>query len=241
MAYPRRAIITPRLVLYEIRLPLLIAGLALVVIAGATVARTATTVETAQPVPARAEHVDRSGPRPTLTATPSAEPAPTPEFTPTPTVTSPKATPKATAKPTAKATPKPTPKASATTPKATTSTAGGGSCPTLQGGGTARTRVLHQALCARFPQVKTYYGARNESGSFHGTGQAIDAMVYSDRATGQAIADWARANAGTYGITEVIWQQRIWTTQRASEGWRVMADRGSITQNHFDHCHISVR
>jgi hypothetical protein len=60
-------------------------------------------------------------------------------------------------------------------------------------------------------------------------------------AAGQQIATWARANAGALGITEVIYAQRIWTTQRAGDGWRGMSDRGSATANHYDHVHLSFR
>ena len=52
------------------------------------------------------------------------------------------------------------------------------------------------------------------------------------------LAAWLRANYASLGITEIIYQQRIWTTQRASEGWRAMEDRGSATANHYDHIHV---
>jgi len=35
-------------------------------------------------------------------------------------------------------------------------------------------------------------------------------------------------------------RQRIWDVRMASSGWVPMADRGSITANHYDHVHISV-
>ena len=35
--------------------------------------------------------------------------------------------------------------------------------------------------------------------------------------------------------------RRIWSTSRAGEGWRPMADRGSATENHRDHVHINVK
>jgi hypothetical protein len=37
----------------------------------------------------------------------------------------------------------------------------------------------------------------------------------------------------------VIWRQRIYD-MRGSGGWRQMEDRGSVTQNHYDHVHVSV-
>ena len=59
--------------------------------------------------------------------------------------------------------------------------------------------------------------------------------------TGDAIAAYVRANAAALGVTEVIWEQKIWTTQRASEGWRWMSNRGSATANHYDHVHVTTR
>ncbi len=60
------------------------------------------------------------------------------------------------------------------------------------------------------------------------------------RAQGQAVADYVRAHATELGVTYVIWRQHIWSVARSSEGWRLMEDRGSPTQNHFDHVHVSV-
>ena len=54
---------------------------------------------------------------------------------------------------------------------------------------------------------------------------------------GDAVAAYAIANAGRLNIKYVIWKPRIWLP---GSGWRGMADRGSPTQNHFDHVHISV-
>ncbi|WP_432559475.1 SH3 domain-containing protein [Granulicoccus sp. GXG6511] len=114
-----------------------------------------------------------------------------------------------------------------------------GNCAPLRGL-QPRTEAVHQALCANFPAIGSYGGVRADWDAEHPSGRAIDAMT-SNQAVGDAVANWARANAGRYGITEVIWNQRIWTTQRAGEGWRMMSDRGSATANHRDHVHISVR
>jgi hypothetical protein len=73
----------------------------------------------------------------------------------------------------------------------------------------------------------------------HGDGLALDFMV--DRATGERLAEYAQANAQRLGIRYIIWWQRIWNIEKAGEGWREMADRGSITQNHKDHVHISLQ
>jgi hypothetical protein len=108
----------------------------------------------------------------------------------------------------------------------------------MESGIVAQAVVLHRAVCAHFPQVTTYGGWRGDGE--HVDGHAIDIMVYADHATGQAIADWVRANASTLHVDDVIWSQHIWTTQRASEGWRMMPDRGSTTANHYDHVHVRV-
>lgn len=117
-------------------------------------------------------------------------------------------------------------------------------CPSGSGGSgmesglTSNAVKVHRAVCAAFPSVSTYGGIRGGGGN-HGTGHAVDIMVSSD--TGDAIAAYVRQHASKLGVTEVIWRQRIWTTQRASEGWRPMSDRGSATDNHYDHVHVTVR
>jgi uncharacterized protein YgiM (DUF1202 family) len=128
--------------------------------------------------------------------------------------------------------------------KPTASTSGGlSSAPCASGSGVegglgANAIAAHRAICARFPQVTSYGGYRPGSAN-HSSGRALDVMVSG--AAGQEIATWARANAGALGITEVIYAQRIWTTQRAGDGWRRMSDRGSATANHYDHVHLSFR
>ena len=97
---------------------------------------------------------------------------------------------------------------------------------------------VYRAICAAFPQV-TSFGGRRASNDFHGTGQAVDAMI-SDSAVGWRLANWIRAHASELGVSEVIYSQKIWTVQRSGEGWRGMPNRGSATANHFDHVHVSV-
>jgi hypothetical protein len=55
---------------------------------------------------------------------------------------------------------------------------------------------------------------------------------------GDQVAQYAISNAGRLGISYVIWKQHIWNVRGG--GWRPMEDRGSLTQNHWDHVHISV-
>ncbi|MDO5735853.1 MAG: SH3 domain-containing protein [Propionibacteriaceae bacterium] len=98
-------------------------------------------------------------------------------------------------------------------------------------------KVLRK-LCAQFSSITSYGGYRAGSSGYHGSGRAIDAMISGD--AGWDVANWARANASSLGVVEVIYQQKIWTTQRSGDGWRSMSDRGGATANHYDHVHISV-
>lgn len=116
------------------------------------------------------------------------------------------------------------------------------SCPAaarVESGLTERTRGVLRAICNEFPNVGSYGGYRSGGGSYHSQGRAIDVMISGE--AGWEVARWVRANAGELGVIEIIYAQRIWTTQRAGEGWRGMADRGSSSANHYDHVHVSVR
>jgi uncharacterized protein YgiM (DUF1202 family) len=97
---------------------------------------------------------------------------------------------------------------------------------------------------ANFPQIKTYYGVRADSIPDHPSGRAIDLMIpsyKSNKALGKKIADYYKSRARELNIDYIIWDQHIWSVARSKEGWRYMADRGSDTQNHKDHVHISVK
>lgn len=106
----------------------------------------------------------------------------------------------------------------------------------VEAGLAATTIAVHRAVCAAFPQITTYGGARADG--MHGQGLALDVMVSSD--LGTEVAEYVRAHAAELGVTEVIWRQRIWTTERGGEGWRPMEDRGSATANHMDHVHVTT-
>ena len=80
-------------------------------------------------------------------------------------------------------------------------------------------------------------GYRAGDSGDHGAGKAADIMV-DNFAEGDAIAAFVMAHAGELNVKYVIWKQRIW---HPGGGWKAMADRGSPTQNHMDHVHITVR
>jgi hypothetical protein len=96
--------------------------------------------------------------------------------------------------------------------------------------------TVFEAVCSRFPSITTYGGYRADGE--HSDGKAIDIMVSGE--TGWQVAEYLRANAGTFGLYDIIYSQKIWTSERSSEGWRSMEDRGSTTANHYDHVHVKV-
>ncbi len=69
--------------------------------------------------------------------------------------------------------------------------------------------------------------------SDHPRGLAVDFMTRGEQ--GDRIADCALANREALGISYVIWKQRV----NYGDGWERMADRGSDTENHYDHVHVS--
>ncbi|TCJ90230.1 hypothetical protein DFR71_6121 [Nocardia alba] len=79
-------------------------------------------------------------------------------------------------------------------------------------------------------------GAHGRYDGDHGAGQALDVMT-GNLALGNTIADFVLANKARFGVTYVIWQQRY----NDGNGWSYMEDRGSPTQNHYDHVHISFQ
>lgn len=95
----------------------------------------------------------------------------------------------------------------------------------------------YRAVCAAFPELSAY-GGQDGRGE-HVNGQAIDFMVPSS-SVGQRIADYLYAHQAEFDLFDIIWSQRIWTIERADEGFRSMSDRGSATANHVDHVHIMV-
>jgi hypothetical protein len=75
--------------------------------------------------------------------------------------------------------------------------------------------------------------------SDHPKGLAIDNMVGSDKAKGDAIAAYAVANASRLGITYVIWYARIWEPGKGWQPYSHPSGGTSPTQLHMDHVHIS--
>ncbi|GAB3622885.1 hypothetical protein GCM10027418_09670 [Mariniluteicoccus endophyticus] len=108
-----------------------------------------------------------------------------------------------------------------------------------------QTEVVLDEIRSRFPQVTDIGGVRADPLPDHPSGRALDLMIpdptsAQGRALGDEIAAYLKENADRLDVSYVIWRQHIWSTQRASEGWRAMSDRGSATANHMDHVHVTV-
>lgn len=73
----------------------------------------------------------------------------------------------------------------------------------------------------------------------HGKGLAVDFMVPVGSQKGDDIANYSieKMKSGEENISYVIWEQRIYGDW--SNDWEPMEDRGSITENHYDHVHVS--
>ncbi len=122
-----------------------------------------------------------------------------------------------------------------------------GSCPggsSVESGLTAEAVGVHRAVCHQFPQITSYGGVRADSLPEHPSGRAVDVMLPTggagSNALGWQIANWLQANSGRLGISQLIFDQKIWTMQRGSEGWRPMPSRGGATADHRDHVHVTV-
>ena len=113
---------------------------------------------------------------------------------------------------------------------------------------TPRMRQVKDAVDRRFGPFTAIGCYRPGTDGEHPLGRACDFMLSSGGVMpsaskvqlGYAIAAWAQANASRLGIMYIIYRQKIWDIRISSSGWVAMADRGSITANHFDHVHISV-
>ncbi|SDN75668.1 hypothetical protein [Geodermatophilus sp. DSM 45219] len=73
----------------------------------------------------------------------------------------------------------------------------------------------------------------------HPSGLALDYMVMSDSALGDAIVEYHIAHWDELGVDYIIWEQRMLSSPGGS--WKSMADRGSRTANHMDHPHVNYR
>jgi LysM repeat protein len=120
-----------------------------------------------------------------------------------------------------------------------------GTAPIINSSGPVQIHV-QEAADAVFANVRgaslitiggTRSSARDPNG--HPSGRALDYMVLGDAGLGDSITQYHIDNWEALGVDYIIWQQRILSSPDGA--WQWMADRGSGTQNHYDHVHVNYR
>ncbi|MHC3644901.1 LysM peptidoglycan-binding domain-containing protein [Streptococcus suis] len=91
--------------------------------------------------------------------------------------------------------------------------------------------------------ITSFSGYRPGDSGDHGKGLAIDFMVPQSSALGDQVAAYAVVNLASKNINYIIWKQRFYALYDSIYGpaytWNLMPDRGSVTENHYDHVHVS--
>lgn len=115
-------------------------------------------------------------------------------------------------------------------------------------------RVL-RCIKQHAPQITSWAGIGDRPSNVdrdHQEGRAVDAMIPewdtpAGKRLGDQIAEWVIAKHKELGVNYVIWDAKIWSVQRADDGWRSCGtDQAGCyngpdpTAAHKDHVHISV-
>jgi len=92
--------------------------------------------------------------------------------------------------------------------------------------------------------ITSFSGYRPGDSGDHGKGLAIDFMVPESSELGDKVAEYAIQNMASRGISYIIWKQRFYAPFDSKYGpantWNPMPDRGSVTENHYNHVHVSM-
>lgn len=115
---------------------------------------------------------------------------------------------------------------------------------------TINTAGMQPKAAAFANQVANEFGITNiggyrtgEDAQDHGKGLAVDIMVPVGSDLGDQVAQYAIDHMAENGISYIIWEQQFYGPVNNIYGpantWNPMGDRGSITQNHYDHVHVS--
>lgn len=90
-------------------------------------------------------------------------------------------------------------------------------------------------------ELSERYGIRatTYSGHYPTSSLAADFMTQLDAAKQREMAQYIIDNAERLGVDSLISRQRIWTVSHPY--WVYMEDRGSVSENHYDHNHVSFK
>ncbi len=112
---------------------------------------------------------------------------------------------------------------------------------------TEKAALIADTIGPRFG-ITTIYGWRAPASeqydpNGHPAGLALDFMidnVPNGTDVGYQLAEYLQRNQTWIGVKYVIYRQHIWMGGSPFDRWRLMEDRGSPTQNHMDHVHLSL-
>lgn len=106
-----------------------------------------------------------------------------------------------------------------------------------------QTAALKEEIAAKYGITEFSLYRPGDSGD-HGKGLAADFIVGNNTELGNQVAADVTSNMTGRGISYVIWQQKFYAPFDSIYGpantWNQMPDRGSVTENHYDHVHISM-
>ena len=105
-----------------------------------------------------------------------------------------------------------------------------------------QAEAFRQDVAAQFG-LTDIGGYREGDPQDHGQGLAVDVMVPVGSEVGNQVAQYAVDNISNAGISYIIYRQQFYAPVDNIYGpantWNQMPDRGSITENHYDHVHVS--
>ena len=106
-----------------------------------------------------------------------------------------------------------------------------------------QTAALKEEIAAKYGITEFSLYRPGDSGD-HGKGLAADFIVGENTELGNRVAADVTSNMTERGISYVIWQQQFYAPFESIYGpantWNQMPDRGSVTENHYDHVHVSM-
>ena len=106
-----------------------------------------------------------------------------------------------------------------------------------------QTAALKEEIAAKYGITEFSLYRPGDSGD-HGKGLAADFIVGDNTELGNQVAADVTSNMTERGISYVIWQQKFYAPFDSIYGpantWNQMPDRGSVTENHYDHVHVSM-
>ena len=106
-----------------------------------------------------------------------------------------------------------------------------------------QTAALKEEIAAKYG-ITEFSLYRPGDSRDHGKGLAADFIVGNNTELGNQVAADVTSNMTGRGISYVIWQQKFYAPFDSIYGpantWNQMPDRGSVTENHYDHVHVSM-